>query len=169
MVFEKIKIKFQSVGFTRQEIQIVLFLAITFLFGCILKFIPDGGFKKNSFNYSSLDRKFEEYSLKIDSISSRFGMNSDSVLTDSSILNNLSALLTPKPKKSVLLLGQKIDLNRAAKSELMLLPGIGEKMAQRILDYRLKNKKFHTSEEIQKIKGIGRKKFDELKNNIEVK
>lgn len=54
-------------------------------------------------------------------------------------------------------------LNEASVSELIALPGIGPKMAQQIVDYRLKNGKFSTLDELKKIKGIGVKKLEQIK------
>ena len=49
----------------------------------------------------------------------------------------------------------------------MKLKGIGEKTAQKIIDYRVKTP-FNTIEDIQKVKGIGPKKFESMKEHITV-
>lgn len=60
-----------------------------------------------------------------------------------------------------------INLNTATKLQLMKLPGVGEKTAIKIIEYRNK-KNFDSIEEIQKIHGIGIKKFDNMKNYLQV-
>lgn len=60
----------------------------------------------------------------------------------------------------------KISINKASASELMVLPRVGEKIAQRIIDYRTKNGGFKTLEELMNVKGIGDKTFARLKDKI---
>ena len=55
-----------------------------------------------------------------------------------------------------------LDLNSAGKDELILLPGIGEVLADRIIDYREEHGGFKSIEELLLIKGIGEKKYAEL-------
>ena len=61
------------------------------------------------------------------------------------------------------------NLNSATKIELMELPGVGETMAQRIIDYREQNGPFQTIEELMNVQGIGQTRFDKLKALITVK
>ena len=58
----------------------------------------------------------------------------------------------------------KINLNQADKPVLMSIPGIGEKIAQRILDYRLERNGFAEIEELKNIKGMTEKKYEKLKS-----
>lgn len=62
----------------------------------------------------------------------------------------------------------KIDINTATLQQLQLLPGIGETMAQRILDYRTEHGNFKTIEELMNVNGIGEKKFEELRDYVKV-
>ena len=50
---------------------------------------------------------------------------------------------------------QKIDINKDDIKALTSLPGIGEVLAQRIIDYREKYGPFHTTDELVKVSGIG--------------
>lgn len=56
----------------------------------------------------------------------------------------------------------KININTASKEELMLLDGIGEVMAERILAYRTEHGAFESIEQLQEIKGIGEKTYADL-------
>lgn len=62
----------------------------------------------------------------------------------------------------------KININTASKRQLMLLDGIGETTAQKIIDYRTENGNFKTIEELMNVSGIGEKKFGQIKDKIKV-
>ena len=59
-----------------------------------------------------------------------------------------------------------ININTANVFELQLLEGIGEKTAERIIEYRNENGNFEVIEDLMRIDGIGKKKFDAMKENI---
>ena len=56
-----------------------------------------------------------------------------------------------------------ININTATKDELVALPGIGPAKAQAIVDYRKAHGPFKTVEELKDVKGIGAKRFEQLK------
>lgn len=60
-----------------------------------------------------------------------------------------------------------VNINSASKEELMSLKGIGETTANNIIEYRKENK-FKKIEDLQKVKGIGAKKFEAIKDDIKV-
>jgi len=57
----------------------------------------------------------------------------------------------------------KINLNKADKDMLMGVSGIGEKTAQRIIEYRQKQGSFEDIEELKNIKGISINKYEVIK------
>ena len=63
---------------------------------------------------------------------------------------------------------QKIDINRAEPWLLEALPGIGEILAQRIVDYRSENGLFRRVEDLLQVSGIGEATFENIKNYITV-
>ena len=69
-----------------------------------------------------------------------------------------------KPGKQVI---GMVNLNQATAQQLDLLPGVGAKAAQRIIDSRRKTP-FARPEELVKVKGFGKKKFEKLKIHLTV-
>lgn len=61
-----------------------------------------------------------------------------------------------------------LDLNTAKVEELMLLPGIGETLAGRIVAYRKEHGPFIAKEDVMNVDGIGRGTYEEIQNLIEV-
>lgn len=61
-----------------------------------------------------------------------------------------------------------ININTASVSELSTLPGIGEKKAQAIIDYRNENGYFNNIEDIKNISGIGDATYEKFKDLITV-
>ena len=63
---------------------------------------------------------------------------------------------------------QKIDLNRAGAWLLEALPGVGETIAQAIIDYREKNGLFRNVNELIKVEGIGTATYDKIKDQVTI-
>jgi competence protein ComEA len=63
---------------------------------------------------------------------------------------------------------QKIDINRAEKWLLEALPGVGEIIAQRIIDYRANNGKFTSTLGLLEVDGIGTSVYERIKEYITV-
>ena len=61
-----------------------------------------------------------------------------------------------------------VDLNTAGIEDLATLPGIGEGLAKRIVDYRTEHGPFEGPEGLMEVSGIGEKKLEELRDYITV-
>lgn len=61
-----------------------------------------------------------------------------------------------------------ININRASKEDLKTIPGIGDGIATKIVDYRTQNGNFSTIEDIMKVSGIKEKLFSKIKDYITV-
>ncbi len=61
-----------------------------------------------------------------------------------------------------------IDLNQATVRELIQLPGVGEVIAKRIVDFREEHGPFKRVEDLMKIKGIGEKSLEKIRPYIRV-
>lgn len=62
----------------------------------------------------------------------------------------------------------KININTADVVKLCELPGVGESLASRIIQYREENGKFKSIEDLKNVSGIGEKKFESLREYIVV-
>jgi len=56
-----------------------------------------------------------------------------------------------------------LDLNRISLEDLCLIPGISESLAKEIVLYRERRRGFRSVEELKNVKGIGEKKYKNLK------
>lgn len=60
-----------------------------------------------------------------------------------------------------------VSIQNGSKEELMTLPGIGDKTAEKIMEYRSAHP-FTKVDDLKEVPGIGDKTFDSLKNNIQL-
>jgi|GEM_PF-1087787 len=68
-----------------------------------------------------------------------------------------------KTSKAVKKVSKLVNINTAGIDDFSTLPGVGPATAQKIIDYRKENGKFGKIEDIKKVKGIGEKKFEAMK------
>ena len=61
-----------------------------------------------------------------------------------------------------------VNLNTASAIDFEALPGIGAKIAARIVEYRQKNGPFKKIEDLMNVRGVGEKNFLKLKPQITV-
>lgn len=62
--------------------------------------------------------------------------------------------------------GGPLSLNSATAAQLEELPGVGEVLARRIIEYRDSHGGFQSVEQLREISGIGERKFAELKDKV---
>ncbi len=84
-------------------------------------------------------------------------------LKDESFLDHLTLrVVADNPEQ------QKVDINRAQPWLLKALPGIGETLAQRIVDYRRQNGPFQDTVDLTKVAGVGKDTYDKIADLITV-
>ncbi|MEO8513429.1 MAG: ComEA family DNA-binding protein [Ignavibacteria bacterium] len=157
-------------GLSYKELSVIGFLLITFSAGLIFKY---SGLKKpNEYDYSETDKNFEsKLKSSFDELKStapdstkKLRANEISALADSlgvAFEKNASEQKVIKP-------GTRININTALAADLTVLPGVGVVMAERIIEYREQNGNFKKPEDIMKVKGIGEKKFEKIKDFVVV-
>ena len=79
-------------------------------------------------------------------------------------INPRSKVILPQSPSPII--DKKVNPNKASREELILLPEIGPVLAGNIIEYRNSNGGFKGLEELRKVKGIGPKKLERLKDYL---
>lgn len=64
--------------------------------------------------------------------------------------------------------GESLDLNSAAPGDLLLLPGVGPKLAERIVAERVRRGGYARADDLLSVKGIGPATFARLQRFVRV-
>lgn len=164
-LLRKISHKF---GFTDTEIKVILFLLIALFVGASINFLKNRhGKGLLEYNYEKEDSLFRNIIFS-DSINSEKYVNAK-VDYQQELLDFSNKKLKEKAQRIRKDSLELININSANISEFISLPGIGEKTAAEIINYRNTHGAFKKIEDLLKIKGIGRAKFDKIKNRITIK
>jgi len=62
----------------------------------------------------------------------------------------------------------KVNINTATVEQLASLPGVGAKIAARIVEYRQKQGGFKSAQELMNVRGIGERNFQKLQSYLSV-
>jgi competence ComEA-like helix-hairpin-helix protein len=127
------------IALTSTERKVILFLVVTLLAGAGIRFYETTFPSAPQFDYRASDSTFAALSAAQDD-------SSDGTI-----------------KEGILDASGKLNINTATKAQLLDLPGVGEVTAKRILEYRAETGKFSTIDELRAIKGMSKKKIDNLK------
>jgi competence protein ComEA len=162
-MFDKLSIK---IGFTKTEIQVILFLIAGFVLGFIINIYNDPNFSEyHNFDYSAEDSLFNYYK---DRQIEADGTENYAIDYKQEVLEFSSTEF--KQKETPSLPGEKsIDINSADENLLLSLPGIGPSTARKIIELRNKRGKFQKLEELLDVKGIGNSKFNKIEKFLYIK
>jgi competence protein ComEA len=84
-------------------------------------------------------------------------------LTMAALMLSGSALAAGKPKPA-----GKVNINTASVEQLTTLPGVGPKLAARIVEYRQKSGTFRSPQELLNVKGVGEKNLAKIESFLTV-
>jgi competence protein ComEA len=164
-------------SFTKNEAKVILFIIAVLITGFSIKYVKHLSDlnKKSEFDYTKTEEMFKKLSRVSTNPGDNSSQNNLSGISNSEnpLYNKLYAVEDSvktkekkKSKKEELLKPKSININTATKEILITLPGVGESTADKIIKYRESHNGFKKIEHIMKVKGIGKKKFDKLKDYI---
>ena len=78
-------------------------------------------------------------------------------------------VVTPAPAAAPPKTSSRVNLNRAGVEELQTLPGVGPVLAQRMVEWRKAHGRYRTVDDLQEVKGIGKKRLEQLRPLVTVK
>lgn len=156
----------KKIGLTQTELKISLFVIIIFLFGLTYKVFID---KRETvpyqiFDYSEEDEKFYNSSKDNSLVNSQ--KRDDKEVDYKQEVLDFNSQGFDNIQKKVLPAEKSININYAKREDLITLPGIGEKTAQNIIEYREKHRRFRNISELLNVKGIGDAKLAKIKKYI---
>lgn len=153
-------------GINKKELMIIGFLLAAFAAGIVIKY---SGWKKPAeYDYSQSDINFENR-LKSSFDELKTGFDDSITLSRKKEITSIADSLEIKFENNSVtkkLPSGKININTATAAELTGLPGIGTITAEKIIEFREINGRFKSAEDLRKVKGIGEKKFNNLKEYI---
>ena len=160
----------KKLGFTSTEFYVVLFLAAIFILGFIYKefFKETNNSEYINFDYSKEDSLFLYYSKQ----DPEYDPDDTLAVKNLEIKRKVLELqdTIEYVKKDVSSLKEKsININLASLNELTMLPGIGEKTAEKIIELRTERGKFNRLDDLLDVKGIGEVKFNKIKKFLYIK
>ena len=98
--------------------------------------------------------------------------HNDQILECDSIVNidrlKGQASLSRISGNQLIAMGKRISLNKASQGDLEAVPGIGPKLAERIVKNRSTSGQFSSIDELRRVHGVGPKKIEELSQHLKM-
>jgi comEA protein len=150
----------RKIGFSKTEIEVILFLIVMFLIGFTISMLnPGQSIEHQEYDYSLADSLYQ-------------AVDDDEELEDDTLKTEMlggNQKMIVQVKKEDEVKEKSIDLNTATKEMLQKVPGIGEKTAGNIINYRQSIGKFKNMNELLNVSRIGDAKLQKIKKYIYIK
>lgn len=152
----------KKLSLTDLELSVILFFVSFFFIGLTAY----------HFKYQSEYIEYRNYSYeKEDSLyNSSFEVNKNEKMMEKVVDSKQELLDFSSNDKTIednrVLLESSININTASIDELILLPGIGKKTAEKIINLRNRKSKFYKIEELLEVSGIGEAKLNKISKFI---
>lgn len=138
---------------TSYERKVLIFTGLLILLGSVLRFLKLNPRINPAGRISACHSSSRQ--------AARCGINKS--LTASNISESIESVSLTRNQ----LTQTPININKASQKDLEKLPGIGEKIASWLIEYRSQHGDFRTLDDLKKVKGIGDKKAERIKGYIE--
>ena len=156
----------EKTGFTLLEIRVITFLLGILIAGFVIKsFWISDGTSAGDYDYSAQDSLFLNIGNPDKGAKTRASVKDKNVDYKQEVLDFRKPEFNTSRTKS-LPAEKSIDINKAGKNTFEKLPGIGPKTADKIIFYRGKIGSFTKLEQLLKVKGIGKTKFNKIKKYL---
>ena len=158
-------------SFTKSETRVILFIVSILISGYSIKYYKQiiRSSEQSPYDFSASDSLFKQRSEKINK-NGKNQAETDTTVRDLNLTAAEDSLYKRIKEEGAYYSDSSavniININTAGKNDLINLPGIGETIADRIISYRNEKKGFRKKEELMNVSGIGKKKFDKLKNYV---
>lgn len=167
-----------SISFTKNELKVIVFVVSVLVSGFVLKYYSQviEHSANKPYDFSKSDSEFTVLSGKRynnpEFYNESPGGSSDSI--EKKLTERLLSAEDSLIRKAAINQGNSqvesgyevVNINTASKDELTGLPGIGESTAEKIIIFREDKKGFRKPEDLMKVKGIGKKKFEKISQYI---
>jgi competence protein ComEA len=156
----------KKIGLTKTELKIISFLIAVFVIGLVYQMISQNQRETiyRNFDYSKEDAEFLNSGNDL-ILNNNEKSENKKVDYKQEVLDFNTRSFDKVNKKSVPK-ENSININSAKIEELINLPGIGQKTAKNIVEYRKRIKQFRNINELLNVKGIGKTKLNNIKNYI---
>lgn len=152
----------QRLAITSSESSALLFVAMLLLVGFGLRYGQGPSAPGAMDAYAALDSTFAVRSAEIPAEVSE-SEHANVVMVNASAEGSSTETVGPRtPRRPAKPGPVRMNVNTASEQVLQRLPGIGPKMAERIVEYRAAHGDFLRPRDVIRVKGIGPKTFEKL-------